>query len=285
MLAMFSFYVYTYGVASEIVFKKYDNITTGKRYEIDEIVATIYSVMIAMMVIPSIMPIMPATFNALVCAQKLYDVIERTPAIVSGNVENTPPLADAIYFDKIKFRYPKQLENAKDIFCNASFKIKAGTSTAIVGPSGTGKSTIAQMISRFYDPLEGKVSFDATDLKMLSLKCLRAKIGYVSQEPVLIIGTVRENLSYGKVDATEAEMWAALEMSNALFLKEMEHGLDTYVGTGSVVNLSGGQEQKIAIARALIRKPEILILDEATSALDSRSEQDVQTAIDKIAFE
>lgn len=217
------------------------------------------------------MPIMPATFNALVCAQKIYDVIERTPQIVSGSVE-TCTLNDAIYFDKIKFRYPKQLEKAKDIFCQASFKIKAGTSTAIVGPSGAGKSTIAQMISRFYDPCEGEVSFDGTKLKDLSLKCLRKSIGYVSQEPVLIIGTVRENLCYGKADATEEEMWAALEMANALFLKETETGLDTYVGTGSVVNFSGGQKQKIAIARALIRKPKILILDEATSALDSRSE-------------
>lgn len=101
-------------------------------------------------------------------------------------------------------------------------------------------------------------------------------IGYVGQEPVLIIGTIRENLTYGKADATEAQMWEALEMANALFVKTLEHGLDTYVGTGSVLNLSGGQKQKVAIARALIRKPQILILDEATSALDSKSEADVQ---------
>lgn len=227
--------------------------------------------MIAMMVIPSIMPIMPATINALVCAQKLYDVIERVPEIVSGNVE-TCTLNQQISFEKIKFRYPKQLEKTKDIFDHASFDIKAGTSTAIVGPSGAGKSTIAQMISRFYDPMEGSVSFDGTKLKDLSLKCLRSNIGYVSQEPVLIVGTVRENLTYGKADATEAEMWAALDMANAMFLKDMQHGLDTYVGTGSVINFSGGQKQKIAIARALIRKPKILILDEATSALDSKSE-------------
>lgn len=106
----------------------------------------------------------------------------------------------------------------------------------------------------------------------MDLKVLRENIGYVSQEPVLIIGTIRENLKYGKTEATEAEMWSTLEMANAMFVKTLENGLDTYVGTGSIINLSGGQKQKIAIARALIRKPKILILDEATSALDSKSE-------------
>lgn len=131
------------------------------------------------------------------------------------------------------------------------------------------------MISRFYDPQEGVVKFDDVPMKKLHLAGVRDAIGYVSQEPVLIIGTIRENLRYGKHDASEQEMWEALDSSNAGFVRELKQGLDTYVGTGSVLNLSGGQKQKIAIARALIRKPKILILDEATSALDSRSEQDV----------
>ena len=102
-----------------------------------------------------------------------------------------------------------------------TLKLHQGQFTVLLGSSGAGKSTIAQMISRFYDPMEGSVSFDGTKLKDLSLKCLRSNIGYVSQEPVLIVGTVRENLTYGKADATEAEMWAALDMANAMFLKDM----------------------------------------------------------------
>lgn len=107
----------------------------------------------------------------------------------------------------------------------------------------------------------------------------------MSQEPVLILGTIRENLLYGKHDATEQEMMEALEKASAKFVFQMEKGLDTYVGSGSVLTMSGGQKQRIAIARALIKKPAILILDEATSALDTKSELEVQGAIDKIALE
>lgn len=114
----------------------------------------------------------------------------------------------------------------------------------------------------------------------MNLEKLRSQIGYVGQEPVLIVGSIRENLSYGKTDATEDEMWEALRLASASdFVKDLEGGLDQYVGAGSIMNLSGGQKQRVAIARALIKKPSILILDEATSALDPRSEVEVQQAI------
>mmetsp|Transcript_20905 Transcript_20905/g.32376 ORF Transcript_20905/g.32376 Transcript_20905/m.32376 type:complete len:165 (+) Transcript_20905:1370-1864(+) len=141
------------------------------------------------------------------------------------------------------------------------------------------------MIERFYDPKIGEIFFDKTNLKDISLKNLRDSIGYVSQEPVLILGTIRENLLNAKHDATEADIEEALRKANATFVKTLENGLDTYIGSSSVANLSGGQKQRIAIARALIKSPRILILDEATSALDPKSEAEVQQAIDNIARE
>jgi ABC-type multidrug transport system fused ATPase/permease subunit len=140
-------------------------------------------------------------------------------------------------------------ESSQNILQKASFYIKAGTSTAIVGPSGSGKSTIVQLLNRFYDPIEGKILFDKDDLKNKSLVALRETIGYVSQEPVLIIGTIRENLGYGNPKATEADMIEALRKSSANFvfedagdIKKLEKGLDTFVGASSLVNLSGGQK-------------------------------------------
>jgi ATP-binding cassette subfamily B (MDR/TAP) protein 1 len=286
MYAMYIFYIYAYGVSSELMWQKYTNPSTGEGYSVAVIVSVTTAIMIAMMVFPSVMPVMPATFAALVSAKSLYNVIEREPLIRDHeNCVKECKLVTKIDFKNVKFRYPKQLEKSKDILCGANFHVRAGESTAIVGPSGSGKSTIAQLISRFYDPMEGDLFFDDLNLKDLSVNVLRKNIGYVSQEPTLIIGTIYENLKYGKGDATDDEIWEALRMANAMFVKDLEAGLDTYVGTGSVINLSGGQKQKIAIARALIRKPKILILDEATSALDSKSEREVQEAIDTIASE
>ena len=127
------------------------------------------------------------------------------------------------------------------MFQGLSFKIKSGTSTAIVGPSGSGKSTIVQLINRFYDPDQGCIKYGDDPLTSFKLDDLRDKIGWVGQEPVLILGTIRENLMYGKTDATPEEMERALQLANAEnFIKEQEKGLDTYVGSGSILNLSGG---------------------------------------------
>jgi ABC-type multidrug transport system fused ATPase/permease subunit len=141
------------------------------------------------------------------------------------------------------------------------------------------------MIERFYDPKKGEIFLDDKNLKDYGLHQLRNSIGYVSQEPVLILGTIRENLLHANHKATEKDIEEALRKANAGFVKNMEHGLDTYIGSSSVSNLSGGQKQRIAIARALIKNPKILILDEATSALDPKSEGEVQRAIDQIAKE
>lgn len=154
-----------------------------------------------------------------------------------------------------------------------------------MGPSGSGKSTIIQLVERFYDPSEGAIMYDNQDLRQINLATLRENIGLVSQEPVMIMGTIRDNLLYGNIDATEEDCEEALRQANAHFVFELENGLDTFVGTAGIMNMSGGQKQRIAIARALIKKPKILILDEATSALDPKSEAEVQEAIEKIGKE
>jgi ABC-type iron transport system FetAB ATPase subunit len=147
------------------------------------------------------------------------------------------------------------------------------------------------MIERFYDPVRnadgslGQVTFDGQDLKSVKLKSLREAIGYVPQEPTLIIGTIRENLLFGNRDATEEQLNRALNKANAQFVFELDRKLDTFIGTSSVVNLSGGQKQRLAIARALLKDPKILILDEATSALDPQSEKEVQNAIERIEMQ
>ena len=142
------------------------------------------------------------------------------------------------------------------------------------------------MLNRFYDPDQGHIKYGKDDLIKFELDELRHKIGWVGQEPVLILGTIRENLQYGNLDATEDDMNDVLKRANAAkFISEQEKGLDTYVGSGSILNLSGGQKQRVAIARALIKNPQILVLDEATSALDSKSEAEVQGAISRIQSE
>lgn len=140
------------------------------------------------------------------------------------------------------FKYPTAPDEQRNTFESVSFSIKAGESTAIVGPSGSGKSTIVQLIERFYDPKSGSILVDDLDLRKVSLKVLREKIGYVPQEPALIIGTIRDNLLFGNKDAKDAELKEALERANASFVFEFERKLDTFIGSGSVVNLSGGQK-------------------------------------------
>ena len=191
-----------------------------------------------------------------------------TPETVTGNVE----------FSHVSFAYEEPKRILKDI----SFRLEAGKSIAIVGPSGSGKSTIINLIPRLYDVSEGSVTFDGIDVRKLDLQFLRSQVGVVSQETYLFNGTIRENLLYAKEDATEAEMIEALQKANIYdFVAKQELGLDTQVGNRGL-KLSGGEKQRISIARILLKNPTVFIFDEATSALDSISEQKIQEAIDPI---
>lgn len=186
-----------------------------------------------------------------------------------------------IRFEKVCFTYPTRPD--QQILKNFSAVFKAGQTTALVGPSGSGKSTVIQLIERFYDPNQGRVILDGVDIIEINLKSLRTALGYVGQEPVLFNTSIKENLRFGKTNATDQEIIDALKSSNAydFINQKMTEGINTVVGA-SGGQLSGGQKQRIAIARAFIKKPKILLLDEATSALDKKNEKIVQDAIDRI---
>ncbi len=191
-----------------------------------------------------------------------------TPQTVQGNVE----------FHGVDFSYTPERQILSDI----SFELKSGNSIAIVGPSGSGKSTIINLIPRLYDVCGGKVTFDGIDVRDLDLAFLRDHIGIVSQETYLFNGTIRDNLLYAKPDATDEEIIEACKKANIYeFVQKQENGLDAMVGNRGL-KLSGGEKQRLSIARILLKNPTLFIFDEATSALDSISESKIQEAIDPI---
>ncbi len=194
----------------------------------------------------------------------------------------TPASADgSVAFSHVGFSY----EPERKILHDVTFALKAGRSVAIVGPSGSGKSTVINLIPRLYDCQEGEVLFGGVNVKKLDLDFLRKNVGIVSQETYLFNGTIRENLLYAKPDATEEELIAACRKANIYdFVEKQEKGLDAMVGNRGL-KLSGGEKQRLSIARVLLKNPALLIFDEATSALDSISEARIQEAIDPIIRE
>ena len=189
---------------------------------------------------------------------------------VKGNIE----------FDNVSFHYK---EGNKDVISKLDLSVKAGESIALVGPSGGGKTTLCSLIPRFYDTTTGKITIDGTDIKSVTIKSLRENIGTVAQDVYLFSGSIKENIAYGKPDATDDEIIAAAKLSGAdEFIKELPDGYDSYVGERGIM-LSGGQKQRISIARVFLKNPPILILDEATSALDNESEKLVQKSLERLA--
>lgn len=183
-----------------------------------------------------------------------------------------------ITFADVSFTYDGETPVLQDV----SLDVKAGEILALVGPSGAGKSTMFNLIPRFYDPTEGQVQIDGQDLRAITQKSLRAQMAIVPQETILFGGTIRENILYGRLEATEDEMIAAARMANAHdFIMEFPNQYDTIVGERGM-NLSGGQRQRISIARAILKNPRILLLDEATSSLDNESEELVQEALNRL---
>lgn len=185
-----------------------------------------------------------------------------------------------VSFENVSFHYS---DDDALVLSNLSFKIPAGRSIALVGPSGSGKTTICSLLPRFYDVTDGRITIDGHDVRGLTLKSLRSQIGIVQQDVYLFCGTIRENISYGKPDATADEIIEAAKKANIHdFIEELPDGYDTFIGERGT-RLSGGQKQRISIARVFLKNPPILILDEATSALDNESERYIQESLEELA--
>ena len=171
----------------------------------------------------------------------------------------------------------------RQILSGIDLDIRAGETVAFVGPSGAGKTTLLALLPRFYEPSQGRIVVDGMDLPAMRLHSLRRQIGLVSQDVFLFGGTLRENIAYGRLDASDMEIaQAAAKAQLAQMIEGLPQGLDTVVGERGVM-LSGGQKQRVAIARAFLKNPPILILDEATSALDSQTEREIQSALDALS--
>ena len=210
--------------------------------------------------------------------QRVYEILDTEPIV--QNPENPVSLENitgSIQFDNVSFGYQDT-----GVIHDVSFDVLPGQTVALVGPSGAGKSTIIKLLLRFFDPNSGTIRLDGHDIRTLDRKSFLNQIGLVPQETLLFGGTVRENILYGKLDATEAELEEAAQKANAHeFITNMEKGYDTIVGEKGT-KLSGGERQRIAIARAILKDPKILVLDEATSSLDNRSESLIQEGLETL---
>ncbi len=217
--------------------------------------------------------------KAVVAAQRIFEILDSEPQVKDKN--------DAIYlnsvegrmtFEKMEFAY----ENAAPVLHNFNLDIQPGMSVALVGSSGAGKSTVAKLAARFYDPTKGRILIDGKDLQEVTLDSLRSHIGIVPQETLLLYGTVRDSIAYGKLDATDEEIVAAAKAANAHeFIMNLPDGYNSIIGERGA-KLSGGQRQRIAIARVFLKNPQFVIFDEATSALDTESEQLIQESMNQL---
>ncbi len=217
--------------------------------------------------------------KSLAAADRVFHILDTRPDTIEK--ENAKELVindSCVKFKHVKFHY----NEGHPILEDFDFTAQAGKTIAIVGPSGAGKTTVANILPRFYDVTGGAVYIDGVDIRDVTLSSLREQIGMVPQDTMLFNTTIKDNILYGRLDATDEEIWEAVRAANAEeFIKALPQGLQTMAGDRGVV-LSGGQRQRISIARAILKNPKILILDEATSALDTESEKVVQDALDKL---
>ena len=220
------------------------------------------------------------TQQALAANERIYDVLDKQPTVKEKEGAGTlSPMEESIRLEEVSFHYD---DESGIVLSNINLEIKKGEIVAIVGPTGAGKTTIVNLIPRFYDPIAGSVKMDGINIKEASFRSLRSQMGIVTQETVLFNDTVKANIAYGYTQATQEEIEAAAQKAFAhSFIVKMPQGYDTLVGDRGF-RLSGGEKQRISIARAILKTPPILILDEATSALDSESERYIQEALNEL---
>ncbi|KAF9669200.1 hypothetical protein SADUNF_Sadunf14G0083100 [Salix dunnii] len=253
-----------------------------KGYSGGDVLNVIFAVLMGSMSLGQASPCLSSFAAGQAAAYKMFETINRKPEIDSSDTRGKilDDIGGDVELRDVYFTYPARPD--EQIFAGFSLFIPSGTTAALVGQSGSGKSTVISLIERFYDPQAGEVLIDGTNLKEFQLKWIREKIGLVSQEPVLFASSIKDNIAYGKDRATTEEIKAAAELANAAkFIDKLPQGIDTMVGEHGT-QVSGGQKQRIAIARAMLKDPRILLLDEATSALDTESERIVQEALDRI---
>nr|CAD1918044.1 ABCB transporter [Chrysochus auratus] len=253
---------------------------TQPTYTVSTLVVVFFSVMTATANFSASSPLIEAFCISKAAGSKLFSVIDTEPVINLSKErgEKINNLQGNINFKNVHFYYPSRKH--VPVLKGLDLEIPSGETIALVGGSGCGKSTVVQLIQRFYDPISGEVQLDGKNIRELDLTWLRNNIGIVGQEPVLFGTTIRENIKYGCPAATDEDIIRAAKSANAhSFIKKLPSGYDSLVGERGT-QLSGGQKQRIAIARALVRNPLILLLDEATSALDNTSEKKVQDALD-----
>jgi subfamily B ATP-binding cassette protein MsbA len=212
-------------------------------------------------------------------AARVFAILDLKPTITpQDNAQTLPPVQGHLHFKEVVFHYPHTTHGLNGV----TLDVKPGQTVALVGPSGGGKSTVMQLMLRFFDPQSGSITVDSTDIRTVTLESLRQQISIVSQEVLLFDDTVAENIRYGRLDATDEEVEEAARAAAAEeFITRLPQGYQTMVGPHGV-KLSGGQRQRIAIARALIKNAPVLLLDEATSALDTHSEKQVQEALERL---
>jgi ATP-binding cassette subfamily B protein len=217
--------------------------------------------------------------RALVSSARVWNVLREEPSIKERtHARHLPPGRGELRFDGVRFGYQAD----RPVLDSFSLRVEAGTSVALVGATGSGKSTIARLLPRFYDTESGTIAIDGADIRELRLRELRRSIGIVFEDTFLFSDTIRNNIAYGRLDASDAEIERAARLAHATeFIEELEHGYETIVGEQGY-SLSGGQRQRIAIARAILMEPRILILDDATSSVDARMEEEIRTALREV---
>ncbi|TKY71922.1 ABC transporter B family member 9 [Spatholobus suberectus] len=253
-----------------------------KGYNGGTVITVIVALMTGGMSLGQTSPSLNAFAAGQAAAYKMFETIKRKPKIDAYDTSGVvlEDIEGSIELKDVYFRYPARPD--VQIFSGFSLYVPSGTTAALVGQSGSGKSTVISLLERFYDPDAGEVLIDGVNLKNFQVRWIREQIGLVSQEPILFAASIKDNIAYGKEGATDEEIKTAITLANAKkFIDKLPQGLETMAGQNGT-QLSGGQKQRIAIARAILKNPRILLLDEATSALDAESERVVQEALEQV---